>query len=139
MLTKSLFKEKKMNRKGFTLIELLVVIAIIGILGMIVTGVIVGGCCIIKGVNAAAAADEAALVEHEERLISNPPLYAVGDIVYHKASDEKMVVAKNACSWNDVKEGWNIKVKDGGNWDKVGGFGINETEVKLTLKTLVPE
>ena len=124
-----------MDRKGVTLIELLVLVVIVIVFSCILGGVIFVGCCISKGVHAAENHVETAKVENAGRLISNPPLYAVGDIVYHKASDEKMVVAKNACSWNDVKQGWDIKVKDGGNRDRVGGFGINETEVKITLKT----
>lgn len=124
------------SRKGVTLIELLVVAVIAIVLSCILGGVLFVGCVAVKGYNAADNAIETAKVEKAERLISNPPLYAVGDIVYHKASDEKMVVAKNACSWNDVKQGWDIKVKDGGSWDRIGGFGINETEVKITLKTV---
>ncbi len=125
------------SRKGFTLIELLVVGAIITIIGAF----LIGGCIvvgfIVKGVNAADTAIDNATSAHTQRLVSNPPLYEVGDIVYHKATDAKMIVVKRYTFWNVVKEGWDIKVKDGGGWDKVGGFTINEREVKPSLK--VPE
>jgi len=118
------------SRKGVTLIELMVVGTILSILSAIIIGVIFFFVFLFKGVDAIDEAIETAGAERVARLESNPPKYAVGDIVYHKASNAKMVVAKNDCSWNEVKEGWDIKVKDGGNWDKVGGFGINENEVK---------
>lgn len=124
------------SRKGFTLIELLVV----GFIGLIVIGGIVAvvSVCVfaVKGVDAIDTVIDEAAAARTVRLESNPPLYKVGDIVYHKATDAKMIVAKNSCSWNEVKEGWNIKVKDGGYLDKVGGFGINEKEVKLSLKEI---
>ena len=127
------------SRKGFTIIEVLVLVAIIAFMATAVIGI----CLVVKGCNHVIDTIETTAdnIEQEraDRLVSNPPLYAIGDIVYHKASDEKMVVAKNTCFWNKIKEGWDIKVKDGGNWDKVGGFGINETEVKPTLKEVGKE
>jgi prepilin-type N-terminal cleavage/methylation domain-containing protein len=117
------------SRKGFTLIELLVIIAIIGILLTIVVGGIVGVVLVVKGIGAAGDAIDNVQLEYEQRMISNPPLYKVGDIVYHKASEKKLIVAKLSATWNDTKKGWNIWVKDGGKMDVVGGFVINETEV----------
>jgi prepilin-type N-terminal cleavage/methylation domain-containing protein len=118
------------SRKGFTLVELLVLLAIIVIFALI-GGVVIGGCClIVKGV----AAGVDAQVAHEQRLETNPPLFAVGDIVYHKASEKKMIVSKRYITWNDKKRGWNIMVKDGGLSDAVGGFLINETEVLSDLE-----
>lgn len=122
------------SRKGFTLIEMLVVGALLSILTCIIVGVILFFVFAVKGCNAVDEAIETAGAERIARLESNPPKFAVGDIVYHKATDAKMVVAKNDCSWNEVKEGWKIKVKDGGAWDKIGGFYINENEVKATLE-----
>lgn len=118
------------SRKGVTLIELLVVGTILSVLTIFLIGVILCIVFAVKGCDAVDEAFETAGAERVARLESNPPKYAVGDIVLHKATDAKMVVAKNDCSWNEVKEGWDIKVKDGGGWDKVGGFGINENEVK---------
>jgi prepilin-type N-terminal cleavage/methylation domain-containing protein len=121
------------KRKGFTLIEVIVIVVILTIL------TVIGGCITIcvKGCNKAVDTIEASVADKDAayaaRLVSNPPQYAIGDIVYHKATDGKMIVAKNACSWNEIKDGWNIKVKDGGNMDKIGGFGMNENEVKATL------
>jgi prepilin-type N-terminal cleavage/methylation domain-containing protein len=122
------------SSKGFTVIELMVILVIIGILLAIVVGGIVGIVCCVKGCNYVSDSIDNNAAAYTERLETNPPLFAVGDIVYHKATDGKMVVAQNGCSWNEVKGGWDIKVKDGGSWDKVGGFGINETEVKPTLE-----
>lgn len=130
MLERKIMKSKK----GFTLIELLVVLVIMGVILSIVIGGVIFLVCSIRGctsVNSAIDNHRAATVE---RLESNPPIYKIGDIVYHKASDKKMIVAKISTTWNDSKKGWNIFVKDGGNWDAVGGFAINETEVKPTLK-----
>ena len=118
------------SRKGFTLIELLVVVAIVSILVLIIAGAIFGVCMLVKGVGVVDTALDNRAAAYEQRIETNPPLYDVGDIVYHKATDAKMVVAKNSSSWNDVKEGWNMTVKDGGGWDKVGsekvgvGFGF---------------
>ena len=119
-----------MNRKGFTLIEGLVVAALI----VMVLGFV--GCCtlVVKGCNSVDNSLETLKTVKEEKLISNPPLFVVGDIVYHKATDKRLIVAKNNCSWNVDKEGWDIKVKDGGGWDKVGGFKMNENEVKTSLE-----
>ena len=125
------------SRKGFTLIELLVTGAILFILTCVIVGIILFVVFCVKGCNAVDEAIETAGAERVARLESNPPKYKVGDNVYHKATDEKYVVAKNDCKWNEVKEGWDIKVKDGGHWDKLGGFGINENEVKATLE--IPE
>ena len=122
------------SRKGFTLIELLAVFIIIAVMSCIIIAGVVGCCMLVKGAKALDAHLEAGEAERADRLVSNPPIYDVGDIVYHKASNAKMVVVKNSCTWNDIKQGWNIKVKDGGQWDKVGGFSINEVEVKLILK-----
>jgi hypothetical protein len=122
------------KRKGVTLIELLVVGAIGFIITAIVVVVIVGVVFGIKGCNYVSDSIENMATEHTERLVTNPPLFAVGDIVYHKATDKKMIVAKISTMWNDSKKGWNIYVKDGGDWDAIGGFVINETEVKPTLE-----
>ena len=123
-----------MKNKGLTIVEVMVLIVIMLLIGGFITGV----CVVVKGCNyVVARVDgdiEKAEIQRAEKLVTNPPLYAVGDIVYHKANNDKMVVAQNCCSWNDIKQGWDIKVKDGGNWDRVGGFGINETEVKSTTK-----
>ena len=124
------------SRKGFTLIELLVVCFI---LFMVACGI--GGCCLVmygcnKGVDAVETKAAALRTERAERMESNPPLYHAGDVVFHKATDARMIVANPSVNWNEVKEGWNMKVKDGGAWDKVGGTGINEIEVKRTLKTV---
>ena len=118
------------SRKGITLIEILILIVVCFFLLVLVGG----GCLMVKGCNMVEQSFDDATAAHASRLVSNPPIYAVGDIVYHKATDAKMVVAKNSSSWNDVKEGWNMKVKNGGNWDQVGGKSVNETEVKLSLK-----
>lgn len=115
------------SRKGFTLIELLVVIAL-----AIILIVSIGGCILVVN-TVGTSIDDA---ETAERLLSNPPLYKSGDVVFHKATDARMIVANPSYSWNDVKLGWNMKVSDGGNWDQVGGKTINETEVKRTLKTV---
>lgn len=119
------------SRKGFTLIELLIACFLAG---LVICGI--GGCLIVhgcnKGVDAVETKAEALRTERAERLYSHPPKFEVGDVVYHKATDAKLLVAKNCTSWNEVKGGWNIKVKDGGQWDKVGGFGINENEVKTS-------
>jgi len=122
------------SRKGFTLIELLVVLVVFGFAVCIIVGGIVGCCMLVKGANAIDSHIEASEAEYADKMANQPPKYAVGDIVYHKASDAKMVVANNASSWNNVKQGWDIKVKDGGALDKVGGWIINETEVKPSLK-----
>lgn len=124
------------SRKGFTLIELIAVLFVMGVLLTIVVGGIIGVVCLVKGCDAIGTAIDNHQVAHEQRLESNPPIYKVGDIVYHKASDKKMIVAKISTTWNDSKKGWNIFVKDGGKMDIVGGFAINETEVKLTLKEI---
>ena len=125
------------SRKGFTLIELLVISTIL----TIIVSILIGGClfvgCIVKGVGVIDTEIDNRQDAHTQRLETNPPLYDVGDIVYHKATDAKMIVSKRYTFWNVVKEGWDIKVKDGGGWDKVGGFTINEREVKTTLE--VPE
>jgi len=123
-----------MKRRGMTLIEILVVIAI----GLVLF-IFIGGICLgIKGCNYVVNTVETSVADNEaltaEKMVSNPPKYKAGDIVYHKASDKKLIVAENACSWNKVQEGWNMKVKDGGNWDKVGGYSINEAEVKPSLE-----
>jgi prepilin-type N-terminal cleavage/methylation domain-containing protein len=123
-----------MNKKGFTLVELLVVLVVFGFACCIVIGGVVGCCMLVKGANAIDAHLEASEAEYADKMANNPPKYAVGDIVYHKASDAKMVVANNTSSWNNVKQSWDIKVKDGGALDKVGGWIINETEVKPKLK-----
>lgn len=123
-----------MKRKGFTLIELLVLIAI-GFFLLIFIGAIVLG---VKGCNYVVDTVETTVEENAEakaaRLESDPPTYKVGDIVYHKASEKRLLISDNAVSWNEVQECWNIKVKDGGNWDKVGGQTVSEAEVKPTLK-----
>lgn len=118
-----------MSRKGVTIIEVLVVIMIVFILSCFV------GCCtlVVKGCNSVGNSIETIKAVKAEKMESNPPLYAVGDTVYHKATDKKLIVSKNNCSWNEVKGGWDIKVKDGGFSDKVGGFGMNEKEVKTSL------
>lgn len=120
------------SRKGVTLIELLVVIFIIGIILSIVIGGIVGIVCLVKGIGAVDMALDNRAVAYEQRLETNPPLYDVGDIVYHKASRGRMIVAKKNTLWNELKNGWDIKVKDGGSMDTIGGFIINETEVTPT-------
>jgi len=122
------------SRKGITLIEIIGLVFVCFVLIVIVGG----GCLMVKGCNYVVDTVETTVDDkataHAERLVSNPPLYKVGDIVYHKASDQKLLVAKKSTSWNEVKEGWDMKVKDGGNMDKIGGFIINENEVKASLE-----
>jgi prepilin-type N-terminal cleavage/methylation domain-containing protein len=125
-----------MNKKGFTLIELIVVLVVFVVACCFLIFGVVFFVGLSKGVSAIDAKLEASEVEYAAKMANQPPIYAVGDIVYHKASDAKMVVANNASSWNNVKQGWDIKVKDGGALDKLGGWGINETEVKPSLKEL---
>ena len=110
------------SRKGFTLIELLVVIFIIGILLSIVIGGIVFAVCAIKGCDTVSTAIDNHQAATEERLESNPPIYKIGDIVYHKASDAKMIVAKKYITWNKAKEGWDMKVKTAVVWMSLGAL-----------------
>lgn len=124
------------SRKGRTSLGmvLLVVFLVTAILiGTIIT-VVVKGCNHVTDHIQTTAEDRDAA--KAERLGLNPPLYKAGDVVFHKATDARMVVANPSLSWNGVKLGWNMKVSDGGNWDRVGGKTINETEVKRTLKTV---
>lgn len=117
-----------MNRKGVTIIGVLVVVAIVFIISCFV------GCCtlVVKGYNSVSNSIETLKVVKAEKMESNPPLYEVGDIVFHKATDKRLIVSKNNYSWNEVKGGWNIRVKDGGFSDKLGGFVMNEKEVKTS-------
>ncbi len=122
------------SRKGITLIEILVLVVICFFL-LVVVG---GGCLMVKGCNYVVDKVETTAADikqdRADRLEVSPPKHKAGDVIYHKASDEKMIVADPSYSWNDIKEGWNMKVKNGGNWDQVGGKTVNETEVKTSLE-----
>jgi len=119
-----------MNKKGFLISELLWAMLGAFIIIIIVSFIVLG----IRGCNKAVSyveSEKEAKIKNEKTHLA---LYAVGEIVYHKASDEKMVISNNKYNWNELKQGWDIKVKDGGMLDKVGGYVINEMEVKSSLK-----
>jgi len=107
-----------MKRKGFTLIELLVVIAIISMLAA-VAGVVIGVI-----VWATSGPDTDAL------MVSNPPVFADGEIAQKVLDKKKVIIVNRALSWNEDKQNWNVKIKDGGKLDVVGGYIVNESELE---------
>ncbi len=102
------------SRKGFTLIELLVVCAL-AVVPFIILCIIVA-CCI------------SSCNSTEEGITA--PKYDNGQVVQDILTKKQLLVAKNDFVWNKGKNSWDIKVKDGGILDKIGGFITNENEVE---------
>jgi prepilin-type N-terminal cleavage/methylation domain-containing protein len=107
-----------MNRKGFTLIELLVVLTI---LFVAITGIIIVVGCIVSACSGP---------DTDDLMVSNPPIFANGEIAQMVLDKKKVIVVNRALSWNKDKQNWNIKIKDGGKLDVIGGYIVNESELE---------
>jgi len=107
-----------MNRKGFTLIELLVVIAILSILSSIVVGGIALTIWACSG------------PDIDDLIVSNPPVFTDGEIAQKVLDKKKVIIVDRALSWNEDKQNWNVRIKDGGKLDVIGGYVVNESELE---------